>query len=91
VKNHLEEEMIVKKISQGYEFESPTINGAFMVKLTLFDNGNELLETIPMGVPVSYEPRELKSGTIEKYIGTKRWSNFIRMKDEGIRTMFIDP
>ncbi len=83
--------MLVKKIDQGFEFESPTINGAFMVKLTLMDNGDELLETIPIGVAVAYEPRKLKSGTIENSIGIQRWKNFMRMKDEGIRTMFIDP
>ena len=83
--------MLVKKIDSGFEFESPTINGAFMVKLTLEDSGNELLETIPVGVPVTFEPRELKPGTIEKSIGSKRWSNFVRMKEEGINTMFIDP
>ncbi len=83
--------MLVKKIDKGFEFESPTLNGAFMVKLTLMDNGDELLETIPIGVAVSYVPRKLESGTIEKSIGNKRWNNFVRMKDEGIRTMFIDP
>ena len=83
--------MLVKKIKSGFEFESPTINGAFLVKLSLMDDGEELLETIPVGVAVSYEPRVLKSGTIEKSIGSKRWSNFIRMKEEGINTMFIDP
>lgn len=83
--------MLVKKNVSGFEFESPTINGAFLVKLTLLDNGQELLETIPVGVKVSYEPRQLKSGTIEKSIGSKRWSNFVRMRDEGISTMFIDP
>ena len=83
--------MLVKKIVSGFEFESPTINGAFLVKLSLLDNGEELLETIPVGVPVSYEPRQLKPGTIEKSIGSKRWNNFVRMKDEGISTMFIDP
>ncbi len=83
--------MLVKKIDKGFEFESPTLNGAFMVKLTLMDNGDELLETVPIGVAVAYEPRKLDSGTIEKSIGKIRWSNFVRMKDEGIKTMFIDP
>ena len=83
--------MLVKKIDSGFEFESPTINGAFLVKLSLMDNGDELLETIPVGVPISYEPRVLKAGTIEKSIGVKRWANFTRMREESINTMFIDP
>ena len=83
--------MLVKKINHGYEFESPTVNGAFLVKLNLMDNGDETLETVPIGVPVTYEPRKLDRGTIEKSIGTSRWNNFIRMRDEGISTMFIDP
>jgi hypothetical protein len=87
----MEEYMLVKKIDRGYEFESPTVNGAFLVKLSLMENGDELLETVPIGVPVAYEPRKLKSGTIEKSIGTSRWNNFVRMRDEGISTMFIDP
>ena len=82
--------MLVRKINHGYEFESPTKNGAFMVKLSLMDNGDEMLETVPIGVPVSYEPRKLQPGTIEKSIGVNRWNNFIRMRDEGISTMFID-
>lgn len=82
--------MLVKKIKSGFEFESPTVNGAFLVKLFLMDNGEELLETVPVGVPVSYEPRKLKTGTIEKSIGMDRWGNFVRMRDEGISTMFID-
>jgi len=85
------ENMLVKKTDTGFEFESLTINGAFLVKLTLGDNGKEFLETIPVGVPVHYEPRDLKPGTIEKSIGSARWGNFVRMKDEGINTMFIDP
>jgi len=83
--------MLVKQIDHGYEFESPTVNGAFLVKLSLMDNGDEMLETIPVGVPVSFESRKLDRGTIEKSIGTSRWNNFIRMRDEGISTMFIDP
>lgn len=82
--------MLVKRIESGFEFESPTTNGAFLVKLSLMDNGDELLETVPVGVPVSYEPRKLKNGTIEKSIGLDRWKNFIRMRDDGIYTMFID-
>ncbi len=82
--------MLVKKIESGFEFESPTVNGAFLVKLSLMDNGDELLETVPVGVPVSYEPRKLNTGTIEKSIGLDRWKNFIRMRDEGISIMFID-
>lgn len=83
--------MLVKKIDSGFEFESPTVNGAFLVKLSLMDNGDEMLETIPVGVPVSFGPRKLNKGTIEKSIGVKRWKNFVRMRDEGILTMFVDP
>lgn len=86
----MEDKMLVKKIESGFEFESPTVNGAFLVKLSLMDNGDELLETVPVGVPVSYEPRKLNTGTIEKSIGLDRWKNFIRMRDEGISIMFID-
>lgn len=83
--------MLVKKIANGYEFESPTKDGTFIVKLTLDNNGEETLETLPIGVPVSFTPCKLSKGTIKKTIGDAKWNNFIKMKDQGIKTMFIDP
>ncbi|MCG8571644.1 MAG: hypothetical protein MJB14_16030 [Spirochaetes bacterium] len=83
--------MLVKRVNNGYEFESPTVNGAFIVKLTLTDKGEEKLETLPIGVPVTFTPRDLDKGTIKKAIGDERWKNFEKMKKDGISTMFIDP
>ncbi len=83
--------MLVKRIEKGFEFESPTSNGAFIVKLTLTDNGEETLETLPVGVPVAFTPRNLEQGTIEKTVGEERWKNFLKMKEGEISTMFIDP
>jgi hypothetical protein len=83
--------MLVKRIEKGYEFESPAVDGAFIIKLTLTDAGEETLETIPVGVAVSFTPRDLEPGTIEKTIGKVRWENFLTMKTERISTMFIDP
>ena len=83
--------MLVKRIEQGYEFESSTRDGAFIIRLTLTDNGEEKLETIPVGVAVSFTSCKLENGTIEKAIGDVRWKNFLSMKAGGIATMFIDP
>lgn len=83
--------MLVKRIEKGYEFESPTTDGAFIVRLTLRDNGEEKLETVPVGVSVAFRPSDLEPGTIEKALGEERWQNFSNMKAEGISTMFIDP
>ena len=83
--------MLVRRIKNGYQFESPTIDGAFIVSLTLTDSGKEKLETCPVGVPASFKPRILPDGTIEKTVGTVRWKNFLKMKEKGIPTMFIDP
>jgi len=82
--------MLVKRLENCYEFESMTKDGAFMVSLTLTDDGKESLYTIPLGVKVNYEPLALKSGSIKKIIGKTRWNNFQRMKELGITTMFID-
>lgn len=83
--------MLARSFENGYQFESPTINGAFIVKLTLTDEGEERLETVPVGVAVKFEPRILPEGTIEKVIGPERWRNFLSMKEKRIATMFIDP
>ena len=82
--------MIVKKTANGYEFSTHTSDGAFLVTLTLDDSGAETLNTVPVGVPVSFTPLELEKGTIEKAIGEQRWQNFLRMKELDISTMFID-
>ena len=83
--------MLARRIEEGYQFESPAIDGAFIVKLTLTNDGEEKLETLPVGVAVEFEPRILPKGTIEKAIGPERWKNFLIMKEKGIATMFIDP
>lgn len=83
--------MLVKRVKNGYEFENPTTDGIFIVRLTLTDNGEEKLETVPVGVAVSFIARDLEPGTIEKAIGEVRWQNFLNMKKGGISTMFIDP
>ena len=82
--------MIVRRTANGHEFTTYTTDGAFAVTLTLTDSGEETLQTVPMGVPVSFTPLKLKSGTIEKAIGLERWNNFRRMKNLDIPTMFID-
>jgi len=84
--------MLVKKVGNGYEFTSPTIDGTFLVKLTLTDRGEEKLNTVCLAVAVSLTPRKLKPGTIRKAIGEERWANFARMKKRtGTSTMFIEP
>lgn len=83
--------MLARRIKGGYQFESPTINGAFIVKLTLTDEGEEKLETCPVEVDVRFEPRILTKGTIEKAIGPERWANFSKMRDKKMEKMFIDP
>ena len=82
--------MIVKKTDDGYEFSTPTSDGAFLVTLTLTDSGVETLCTVPVGVRVSFTPLKLKKGTIKKAIGKERWKNFLRMRTLDIPTMFID-
>jgi len=67
------------------------MDGAFIVRLILTDNGEEKLETVPVGVTVSCIAHDLEPGTIEKAIGEVRWKNFLKMKEGGISTMFIDP
>lgn len=82
--------MLVRKIGDTFEFESLTTDSAFLVKLLLTSSNEEKLITLPVGVEVSFVPRELEKGTIRKTIGEDRWENFLRMKDKGINTMFID-
>jgi len=83
--------MYVEKIDGVYKFTSPTINGAFIVKLTLTKEGDEELTTIAVNFPVAFVPRKLKKGTIRKAIGETRWKNFLRMKKRGLASMFLEP
>ena len=82
--------MLVKRTENGHEFTTHTTDGAFIVTLTLADNGEETLRTVPVGVPVSFTALKLKPGTIEKAIGAERWNNFQRMKKLDVPIMFID-
>lgn len=82
--------MLVKRLEDAYEFSSMTNDGAFMISLTLKDDGSETLYTMPLGCKIGYAPLDLKSGTIKKTIGKNRWANFQRMKELGISTMFVD-
>jgi len=83
--------MIAKRIEGGYQTESSTINGAFIVKLTLFDNGQEYVETCPSTMGVCFPRQALDPGTIQKILGPQRWQHFLEMKEKGIDQMFIDP
>lgn len=83
--------MLVNMINNDYEFVSPTTDRAFIVTLTLTEDGKEKLHTVPVGVAVSFKQLDLKPGTIKKAIGKERWENFLKMKKQKISTMFIDP
>ena len=83
--------MLVKKIGDNYEFESPTKDGAFIVKLIITRTGEEKLSTMPVYVHTGLEAQNLPPGTIRTAIGEERWQNFVRMKEEGFSSMFIDP
>ncbi len=83
--------MIAKRVEGGYQIESPTINGVFVVKLNLTDEGEERLETCTTKLKFCLPSQVLHPGTIEKIIGSKRWKNFMNMKEKGIEKMFIDP
>lgn len=83
--------MIAKKIEGGYQLESPTINGVFVVKLTITDEGKESLETCTTKLGFCLPSQVLEPGTVEKVIGHKRWDNFLKMKEKGIDQMFVDP
>jgi hypothetical protein len=82
--------MIVKRTESGHEFTTHTTDGAFIVTLTLTDEGEETLRTVPVGVPVSFTALKLEPGTIKMAIGPERWNNFQRMKKLGTAAMFID-
>jgi hypothetical protein len=83
--------MIAKKIAGGYQIESPTINGVFVVKLTLTDKGEESIETCSTAVGVCFPIQKLDPGTIERIVGSSRWQHFLEMKEKGLEQMFIDP
>lgn len=83
--------MIAKRIEGGYQLESPTINGVFVVKLTLTDGGEESLETCSTAVGVCFPVQKLDPGTIERIIGPARWKHLAEMKEKGIVQMFVDP
>jgi hypothetical protein len=83
--------MLVKKIADAYEFQSPTTDGAFIVKLILTPDGREQVSTIPVGSPTVLDTRHLEPGTIRTVIGEERWRNFVRMKEDAVAAMFIDP
>lgn len=83
--------MLAIKVEDGYQFESPTINGVFIVKLHLLTDGREKLETCSSSMSVCFDRVDLEPGTIEKIIGPQRWKNFIEIKEKGLEKMFIDP
>lgn len=83
--------MLAQKVKGGYQFTSLTFDGAFIIKFTLTRNGEESLETCPVGAKVKFKPRILPRGTIKKVIGPARWNNFLSMKKKKIDKMFIDP
>lgn len=82
--------MLVERINTEYRFTSPTVDGAFLVKLTL-KGKEERLNTISVALSASFPQRKLKPGTIRKAIGEERWKNFMRMKKLKLATMFIEP
>lgn len=82
--------MHVKKVNGDYEFTCSTTDGEFIVKMILMENGGERLNTQPVENPGIFPARDLEPGTIAKAIGSERWENFLRMKDKGFDTMFID-
>ena len=83
--------VIAKKTEGGYQLESPTINGVFVVKLALTDSGEESIETCSTAAGVCFPVQKLDPGTIETIIGPERWKHLNEMKEKGIVQMFIDP
>lgn len=83
--------MIAKRIEGGYQLESPSINGIFVVKLILTESGEEKIETCSTAAGVCFPIQELDSGTIRRIVGPDRWKVFEEMKEKGIEQMFIDP
>ncbi len=63
--------MLVEKNNQDYQFTSPTVDGAFVVKLTLTKAKVEKLNTISVALSASFPQRKLKPGTIRAAIGEK--------------------
>jgi len=83
--------MLVEKINTDYRFTSPTVDGAFVVKLTLCKDKSEYLQTICVAMSASFRKRKLEAGTIRASIGEVRWKNFMRMKKLKLDSMFIEP
>ncbi len=84
--------MFVKKVGDHYEFESPTADGAFIVKLLFYQaQGEESVATMARSTAAVLEAQRVEPGTIRRVIGEDRWNNFLRMKDQGAWAMFIDP
>lgn len=81
--------MLIRKFDKHYEFTAPTTDGTFIVTLILDINGQETLNTQPVGVSVKFPPRILENGTIRKAIGEEKWKNFERMKSMNVTTLFI--
>lgn len=84
--------MLVRKVGDHYEFESSTADGAFIVRLMIGQApGDESIAMISKGIAGVFEPQRVEPGTIRKAIGEDRWNNFLRMREQGARAMFIDP
>jgi hypothetical protein len=83
--------MLLTKVNSHYEFQSPSIDGAFLVKLILNDKQEEKLVTRLVSVPTFFAPRNLEPGTIRKVIGEEGWQQFLRMKEQGTESLLIDP
>lgn len=81
--------MLVRKFDKNYEFTATTTDGTFIVTLILDINGQETLNTQPVGVSLKFPPRNLENGTIRKAIGEEKWKNFERMKSMNVTTLFI--
>jgi hypothetical protein len=83
--------MLVTKVNGGYEFASPPAEGALKVKLVLDGDREEKLVTELVGLPISFEPRDLEPGTIRRLIGEECWQQFLRMKELGFDTLILEP
>ena len=83
--------MIATKVKEGYKLESPTIDGVFVVKMTLNDTGEESIEICSGRAGVCFPVQKLNPGTIEKIVGPQRWRFFQKLKEEGVDRMFLDP
>jgi hypothetical protein len=83
--------MVVRKVHDNYEFEIPTVDAAFTVKLTITATGEERLSTTSVRVPTVLLAQDLEAGTIRMAIGEECWQKFVHMREEGFPTMFMDP